>query len=130
MPVADAANALASAVIGLLRWWTLLAPLGMLAALVLQTQGRRTAALIVTIVTVLPPLLFLSPVAAMGSGATRVAAATAAIVDAGALVIAAAALAQAARGRAGAARFARAAPVVGLVGCMLGALVLLIAISV
>ena len=130
MPVADAAHALAAAVITALRWWTLLAPLGMLAALAVQARGRQTAALVVTIVTVLPPLLFLSPVAAMGGGPTRVAGAAAALVDAAAVAIAAAALAQAARGRARAARLGGAAPLVGLAGCMLGALVLLIAISV
>jgi hypothetical protein len=123
------ASLLASAGITLLRWWTLLAPLGMLLALVTQARGRVRAALMVTIVTILPPLLVLLPLTVMRAGPQSLTAVAAVVADVTALVLAVIPLARGCGPSDIPGRLSQAAPAVGLAASMLGAVALLVAIS-
>jgi hypothetical protein len=91
MALADA-QSLAATSISVLFWWTVLSPLVLLAIAVLVTRRTRLRAFL-TLVTVLPPLLLLLPLAVMsGSGARLAAAGAGAALEAVAAGLAAAGL--------------------------------------
>ena len=119
MPFDVSAGSFAAAAIDALFWWTVLSPLGLLAAAVLCARRLRLR-LWLTLTILVPPILVFLPVTAMHSGPARVGTAAAALLDGVGVVIAAAALVRLSRRPERATRYAAAALALGIVGGMLG----------
>ena len=124
MPFDVSAGSFAAAAITALFWWTVLSPLGLLAAAVLCAR-RLWLRLWLTLAILVPPILVFLPVAMMNAGPSRVGTAGAALLDGAGVVLAAAALARLAPRPESAARYAAAALALGIGGGILGSVALL-----
>jgi hypothetical protein len=124
MPLDVSAGSFAAAAISALFWWTVLSPLGLLAAAVLCARRLRLR-LWLTLAILVPPILVFLPVAVMHAGPSRVGTAGAALLDGAGVVLAAAALVRLTPRPELAARYAAATLPLGIVGGMLGAAALM-----
>ena len=129
MPLDVSAGSFAAAAISTLFWWTVLSPLGLLAAAVLCARRPRPR-LWLTLAILVPPILVFLPVTAMTAGPWRWGTAGAALLDAAGIVCAAAALIRLGRRPEHVARCAAAALFLGIIGGMLGATALVSALIV
>jgi hypothetical protein len=120
MPFDVSAGSFAAAAITALFWWTVLSPLGLLAAAVLCARRPRLR-LWLTLLILVPPILVVLPVAVMHQGPARLGTACAALLDGAGVALCVAALARATARPERAARYAAAALGLGVVGGMLGA---------
>ena len=120
MPFDVSAGSFAAAAISALFWWTVLSPLGLLAAAVLCARRLRLR-LWATLTILVPPILIFLPVTVMHAGPSRVGTAGAALLDGAGVILAAAALRRLTTLPELAARYAAAALALGIVGGMLGA---------
>ena len=128
MPFDVSAGSFAAAAIGALFWWTLLSPLGLLAAAALCAQRLRLR-LWMTLMILVPPILVFLPVTVMHAGPWRIGTAAAALLDGAGVVLAAAALLRLTTRPQLAARYATAALVLGISGGLLGSAALAGALS-
>ena len=119
MPFDVSAGSFAATAITTLFWWTVLSPLGLLAAAVLCARRLRLR-LWLTLAILVPPILVFLPVTAMHSGPARVGTAAAALLDGAGVVLAATALARLPARPGRAARYAAAALGLGILAGMLG----------
>lgn len=119
MPFDVSAGSFAAAAITALFWWTVLSPLGLLAAAVLCARRLRLR-LWLTLAILVPPILVFLPVTVMHAGPSRVGTAGAALPDGAGVVLAAAALDRLTTRPKLAARYASAALALGIIGGMLG----------
>ena len=119
MPFEVSAGSFAAAAISTLFWWTVLSPLGLLAAAVLCARRPRPR-LWLTLAILVPPILVFLPVTVMSAGPSRVGTAAAALLDGAGIVLAAVALVRLTTRPELAARYAGAALALGIVGGMLG----------
>jgi hypothetical protein len=119
MPFDVSAGSFAATAITTLFWWTVLSPLGLLAAAAL-CAGRPRLRLWLTLAISVPPLLVLLPVTAMNSGPWRVGTGGAALFEMASVVLAALALLRCATRPEAARRYADIVLVLGVVGGMLG----------
>jgi len=119
MPFDVSAGSFAAAAITALFWWTVLSPLGLLAAAVLCARRLRLR-LWLTLAILVPPILVFLPVTVMHAGPSRVGTADAALLDGAGVVLAAAALVRLTTRPKLAARYAAAALALGIIGGMLG----------
>ena len=119
MPFDVSAGSFAAATITGLFWWTVLSPLGLLAAAVLCARRLRLRLWLTLAILVLPILVFL-PVTVIHAGPSRVGTAGAALLDGAGVVLAAAALVRLTTRPELAARYAAAALALGVIGGMLG----------
>lgn len=119
MPFDVSAGSFAAAAITALFWWTVLSPLGLLAAAVLCARRLRLR-LWLTLAILVPPILVFLPVTVMHAGPSRVGTAGAALLDGAGVVLAAAALDRLTTRPKLAARYASAALALGIIGGMLG----------
>jgi len=119
MPFDVSAGSFAAAAITALFWWTVLSPLGLLAAAVLCARRLRLR-LWLTLAILVPPILVFLPVTVMHAGPSRMGTAGAALLDGAGVVLAAAALVRLTTRPKLAARYAAAALALGIIGGMLG----------
>jgi hypothetical protein len=119
MPFDVSAGSFAAAAITAIFWWTVLSPLGLLAAAVLCARRLRLR-LWLTLAILVPPILVFLPVTVMHAGPSRVGTAGAALLDGAGVVLAAAALVRLTTRPKLAARYAAAALALGIIGGMLG----------
>ena len=119
MPFDVSAGSFAAAAITAIFWWTVLSPLGLLAAAVLCARRLRLR-LWLTLAILVPPILVFLPVTVMHAGPSRVGTADAALLDGAGVVLAAAALVRLTTRPKLAARYAAAALALGIIGGMLG----------
>jgi len=119
MPFDVSAGSFAAAAITAIFWWTVLSPLGLLAAAVLCARRLRLR-LWLTLAILVPPILVFLPVTVMHAGPSRVGTAGAALLDGAGVVLAAAALVRLTTRPKLAARHAAAALALGIIGGMLG----------
>lgn len=119
MPFDVSAGSFAAAAITAIFWWTVLSPLGLLAAAVLCARRLRLR-LWLTLAILVPPILVFLPVTVMHAGPSRVGTAGAALLDGAGVVHAAAALVRLTTRPKLAARYAAAALALGIIGGMLG----------
>lgn len=117
MPFDVSAGSFAAAAISALFWWTVLSPLGLLAAAVLCARRLR---LWLSLAILVPPILVFLPMTAMHAGPSRVVTAGAALLDGSGVILAAAALVRLTARPELAARYAAAALAFGIIGGMLG----------
>lgn len=119
MPFDVSAGSFAAAAITAIFWWTVLSPLGLLAAAVLCARRLRLR-LWLTLAILVPPILVFLPVTVMHAGPSRVGTAGTALLDGAGVVLAAAALDRLTTRPKLAARYAAAALALGIIGGMLG----------
>ena len=124
MPFDVSAGSFAAAAINALFWWTVLSPLGLLAAAVLCARRLRLR-LWLTLTILVPPILVFLPVTAMHAGPSRVGTAAAALLDGAGVVLAAVALARPTTRPQLAERHAVAALALGIGGGMIGSAALI-----
>ena len=124
MPFDVSAGSFAATAITALFWWTVLSPLGLLAAAALCAR-RLWLRLWLTLAILVPPILVFLPVAMMNAGPSRVGTAGAALLDGAGVVLAAAALFRLTTRPELAARYAAAALALGIGGGILGSVALL-----
>jgi hypothetical protein len=123
MPIDISPGSFAAVVISALFWWTVFSPAGLLAVAVLCGRRPRLRAAL-TMVVLAPPVVTLLPVAVMHGGLEAAAAAAAVLIAGGALVLATMSFVRARRDPERADRYAAAALIAGVAGCMLGSLAL------
>jgi len=123
MPIDLAPGSLAAVIIRALFWWTVLSPAALLAVAVLCGRRPRLGGAL-TIVVLAPPLVTLLPVAVMGAGIARVAAAVGAVALTAAVTLTVLGRADARRDGVRSGWYATAGSLTGIAGGMVGSFAL------